>query len=697
MKLAIDESFQANGLGETNQFQMKASAMAFKILSDGLYKDKIGAIVRELACNAYDSHIMSGNADTPFTIHSPTYLDQTFRIRDYGTGLSESDTMTMYCTYFESTKTMTNSAIGCFGLGSKSPFSYTNSFTVNSYFEGVKYEFCVFLDASGFPNISKLSEEPSEEPSGLEVCISVDNNDRHKFESAIETYCKTFEFIECNIDIPKLNIVYEDKENSLSVFYKYNYSYGSSKSCNFYVKQGHIIYPVNFELLNIKQKDVKLLTASSNYSFLLDVPIGTLEVTPSREELGYDSRTIENLRTKIFEARDIYNKKLQSYLDEVIEEYPDDIFAYTKAFVMKLTELDPTGNLYFGDFEINHNNEVTTVSKMTDYHLNISKIKFSYDEKLKSKFRRRDSLSIICSDDDIFVSIPYGARIPQSSVSVFFNESENRNKQVRFVSYKMPSALEKYVISVDVFKAKYPAPARQAYSRTTTKSGILLLTTVSGSLKVKTLYKSYCNETIEKLKECYYINVNEVAKSYLYEMSLALSDINDLLNTQHKVYILNKSQVKIMEDNGMKHFKELLNTNVKAIITEANSAIFINDIGNRCDMTLMELISKYQPKYKKLTYSTVFAHLNYSYKVIHLLKLFNIKHSLEGCFERSAKMKDLFFVLQEEMNTDFGMFNLLEESYFSKEKKVILEDYIKLVLSKKTIKLRKSMEVKNVA
>ena len=60
-------------------------------------------------------------------------------------------------------------------------------------------------------------------------------------------------------------------------------------------------------------------------------------------------------------------------------------------------------------------------------------------------------------------------------------------------------------------------------------------------------------------------------------------------------------------------------------------------------------------------------------------------------------MKDLFFVLQEEMNTDFGMFNLLEESYFSKEKKVILEDYIKLVLSKKTIKLRKSMEVKNVA
>lgn len=203
MIIEEDRSFVASGMGETTQFKMKASAMAFKILSNSLYKDKYGAIVRELACNALDSHKMAGKEDVPFEIYCPTYIDSHFRIRDYGTGLSEADVMNVYCTYFESTKTQSNDMIGCFGLGSKTPFSYSDSFTINSYFNGMKYNFCAYLDASGMPNVSKLFEEETDDPDGVEVVLDVNDSDISNFKSAFQKYLKPFDNVVTNVDIPK--------------------------------------------------------------------------------------------------------------------------------------------------------------------------------------------------------------------------------------------------------------------------------------------------------------------------------------------------------------------------------------------------------------------------------------------------------------------------------------------------------------
>ena len=42
---------------EESKFSIEASAKAFFILSDGLYSNKIKAVVRELSTNAYDSHV----------------------------------------------------------------------------------------------------------------------------------------------------------------------------------------------------------------------------------------------------------------------------------------------------------------------------------------------------------------------------------------------------------------------------------------------------------------------------------------------------------------------------------------------------------------------------------------------------------------------------------------------------------------
>ena len=125
MKINTESTItKSNAIGATTEFKIKTSATAFKILSEGLYSNKIGSMVRELICNAYDAHCAAGTKDTPIDVELPMVTNPLFRIRDYGTGLSEDDMRTIYTTYFDSTKNNDNKYIGGFGLGSKTPLCY---------------------------------------------------------------------------------------------------------------------------------------------------------------------------------------------------------------------------------------------------------------------------------------------------------------------------------------------------------------------------------------------------------------------------------------------------------------------------------------------------------------------------------------------------------------------------------------------
>ena len=137
MKLHTNvNTVERSGQFEESNFSIEASAKAFFILSDGLYSNKIKAVIRELSTNAYDSHVDAGCPETPFEVHLPTQMEPHFHVRDFGVGLSHEDCMKLYTTYFYSNKTDRNDSVGCLGLGSKSPFAYVDSFTVESYYEG---------------------------------------------------------------------------------------------------------------------------------------------------------------------------------------------------------------------------------------------------------------------------------------------------------------------------------------------------------------------------------------------------------------------------------------------------------------------------------------------------------------------------------------------------------------------------------
>ena len=157
MKLRKKDGNQVfTNIDNAESFKIKASAKAFRILSDNLYSDKITAIIRELSCNAADSHIVANKKDLPLDIHLPNKFEPYFSVRDYGTGMSEETIMSLYTSYFDSDKVDSNDITGALGLGSKSPFAYTDSFNVESVFNKKRKLYSAYINDQGFPCIQKM-------------------------------------------------------------------------------------------------------------------------------------------------------------------------------------------------------------------------------------------------------------------------------------------------------------------------------------------------------------------------------------------------------------------------------------------------------------------------------------------------------------------------------------------------------------
>ena len=188
--MILDDAKQdvaVNGNFKTSGFKIQATSKAFDILSSNIYTHKVKAVVREISCNAHDAHIAAGNSQ-PFNVHLPTTLEPWFSVRDFGTGLSDTDVREIFSTYFCSTKTGSNDFIGALGLGSKSPFALVDSFTVKSYFNGTVSDYSCYRDQNGEPQVALLTESATTEPNGLEVSLSIEDKQDEFREEAVAVY-----------------------------------------------------------------------------------------------------------------------------------------------------------------------------------------------------------------------------------------------------------------------------------------------------------------------------------------------------------------------------------------------------------------------------------------------------------------------------------------------------------------------------
>lgn len=291
MKLhAGTNTIEKSGNFEDAKFSIEASSKAFFILSDGLYSNKILAVVRELSTNAYDSHVEAGKSDVPFDVHMPTPLNPVFFIRDYGTSMDHENCMKLYTTYFRSTRNNSNDAVGCLGLGSKAPFAYSDSFTVEAYLNGTRRLYNAYKNEDGSPVFSMMDESVTTEPDGIKVSINVNDYDVTRFQH--ESY-KVYEYFKVKPNFIGEKISFRKQEKVLSGD---NWYFDDNASNNLII-MGQIAYPLDANQLNINDDKSNKSKSFVEYSdgLRIFVNIGDVDITPSRESLSYSRETKQNI------------------------------------------------------------------------------------------------------------------------------------------------------------------------------------------------------------------------------------------------------------------------------------------------------------------------------------------------------------------------------------------------------------------
>lgn len=154
-----------------------------------LYAYPIRTLVQEYICNGRDAMREAGTwGKTPIEITVPTAFDPVFKVRDYGVGITPDRMENIFVNYGSSTKRNTNTQTGGFGIGAKSAFSYTDSFTIASFVNGAKYLYVAHLADNGGVNL--ISKSSTNEPNGVEISIGVKPKDIHNFHEAVQRCVK---------------------------------------------------------------------------------------------------------------------------------------------------------------------------------------------------------------------------------------------------------------------------------------------------------------------------------------------------------------------------------------------------------------------------------------------------------------------------------------------------------------------------
>ena len=331
----FDRTLVTNAQMESRSFGLstKDEAHLLSILRDSMYSDKVLAVLREYAASAWDAHRDNGKKDLPIQVTIPTSMKPVLEIRDYGTGLSHDDVFNIYTQYGASTKRDSDETVGSFGIGSKSGFAYTDTFTIISRHKGVCRTYAAIIDESEKGAINLLDECPcGEDESGITIQIAVKPNDIYEFQSKATRFFRYFEpQPTINVQLPpppaaKMRltngVIYEEGDS-------YNHSWLAVMGC--------VSYRVNLDQLSANNNNGKgIAKFISGISGALFFDIGEIQVSASREELKYSAET----RAKLIEKFDaLVDEYVMSIITQVESDSLTDWEKRNKAQVLRLLDL----------------------------------------------------------------------------------------------------------------------------------------------------------------------------------------------------------------------------------------------------------------------------------------------------------------------------------------------------------------------
>lgn len=456
MKTNIAPRQVATNAGETQEFTIKANGKAFRALISTLYENKIQSIVREIWSNALDAHIAAGCADRPFSVTFPTMFNPTFIVRDYGVSLDHDQVMKLYTTVFESTKEDTNDATGKFGLGSKSPFAYTDTFSVVAIKDGVKRFYSAVIGKEGIPAIHFLGQEVTDEPTGLEVSFPIKNEDIRAFRNAAKRVSHGFDV--------KPHVIRSEEEDEfegwpvLSVMtegtdWKLLNGIIEGYRQQAYAKMGPVLYPINADAIEDLAAAERALL---NSTIVIEFAMGELEMTPSREALSYgsDEPTVQSIRTKL-------SRIVKEMVSTFQSEY-DAAATYWEACTMFRKHVRTNAPEPVREALRKHANwkgkPLVTEKKVLDRDLpgvEVCIMTGSRRSNAVYRFRRDSDPTIPMKDNTLFVIEEEGDQRAPSKIKHYYDSMANKPETIIWLRTRTPSRRYGPVGAIEKLQAFY--------------------------------------------------------------------------------------------------------------------------------------------------------------------------------------------------------------------------------------------------
>lgn len=396
MKVAHRDDYDTHaviGGKGVQEFGIAQTAEFFTVLSNTLYSNKPLAVIREVLCNAWDAHIVAGKTDTPVIV---TIDEDKLSIRDHGHGIPHDLIHNIYCVYGNSTKENDGNQTGGFGLGSKSPFAYSDHFTVNNHHAGLKTVHAISRGSAltqGKPDRRVMVSVPTQE-SGVEVVIPVKN--REDMKQFIEIARDIAAFGEMNVLVngKQVEVVPISKaENNMFLTTRAPRGSGYVK---INLRYGNVVYPVqpDAEYIGVYQRLSKILEdipsrnryqSGNDFHLIIQAPPNSISVTPSRESLSNTETTINTIKrlfTDLIEhmqtGNDLFEQRL---LDEQFKaaHYLINKGMMERLYFSENLLTDPEGPKTINDGSSVHS-QITNMIELADYYLR-------YKEKLSDKIK----------------------------------------------------------------------------------------------------------------------------------------------------------------------------------------------------------------------------------------------------------------------------------------------------------------------
>lgn len=609
MKLESTNTVVRGGLGGEKAFSFKLTAKAFEIVMAGIYQNKIGAVVREICSNADDSHRKAGKQHVPYTVKLPYSLEPYLIVDDEGTGLSPEDVIRFCSTVFESDKDLSNEDIGGFGLGVKSPYTITDSFNIATRWNGTEYNFITMKNEEGLPCIMQLGSNPTDRCNGMTITIPVKDQSYYRFRDELKTQLKFF------VNKPT---VYE---NGSAMLYPETYwykleptmSYGNvdvyEKASRYNqlitVVMGGVGYKVGLELLN--NNDLKKPIELIGIDFVINFPIGEVDIQPSREGLEYTDKTIDALTESLQFTIDEYEKETVKFVEECESKY------------LAWKHMRKVNNDYWESRGISYNNEPlyhkvsyrdhglvlkkftvpfpTTeveiekevegvVEKIIQTHHHYDVV--SWTRKTRSSYKI-DSLDVLRYDDI--------ETIEDGKTAVFFVDGNkglttrmrtymNDNYQfkscliVKISKHQLVNDFSEFISLIEdatqddsfefIYASTLPKPVSKSGSRQT---GVLR------GVKVYSKHGNYMRavNTLDEVTGGVYIlcTRNDIEDDRIFPMEYSESDIRQIIAKAdvplYYVSLTGRNYVKRLEANGVKHFMDFVDEKIDEIAVDATA------------------------------------------------------------------------------------------------------------------------------